>query len=272
MEHIKRDASLPTNERINSVKKWLSAAIKEWEPDFVGIENIQLQKFSPSASQAQVKTFQVLANLQGVLIDTLFEASIDHDLAYSSEWRKYCGINEGDQHRENKKKAAQEKVKLWYNQDCTQDEADAICIGKYFAHLLKNNKSTWGEDISIQLKDVIESTEVLKKLAGEKLRGKVAFQISKILKKLEDELTLFNSTRVEIIKKYSQTDENGELIADEEGNVKLKEESIEDFNKEIVELLNMEIKIDANKIAIEDIENIDFTPAEMTLLMPLIEE
>jgi hypothetical protein len=34
----------------------------------------------------------------------------------------------------------------------------------------------------------------------------------------------------------------------------------------------MEIKIDANKIAIEDIENIDFTPAEMTLLMPLIEE
>ncbi len=143
----KTDASLPTNERINSVKKWLSAAIKEWEPDFVGIENIQLQKFSPSASQAQVKTFQVLANLQGVLIDTLFEASIDHDLAYSSEWRKYCGINEGDQHRENKKKAAQEKVKLWYNQDCTQDEADAICIGKYFAHLLKNNKSTWGEDI-----------------------------------------------------------------------------------------------------------------------------
>jgi len=126
--------------------------------------------------------------------------------------------------------------------------------------------------ISIQLKDVIESTEVLKKLAGEKLRGKVAFQISKILKKLEDELTLFNSTRVEIIKKYSQTDENGELIADEEGNVKLKEESIEDFNKEIIELLNMEIKIDANKIAIEDIENIDFTPAEMTLLMPLIEE
>lgn len=126
--------------------------------------------------------------------------------------------------------------------------------------------------INIQLKDVIESTEVLKKLAGEKLRGKVAFQISKILKRLEDELTLFNSTRVEIIKKYSQTDENGELIADEEGNVKLKEEAIEDFNKEIVELLNMEIKIDANKIAIEDIENIDFTPAEMTLLMPLIEE
>ena len=30
---------------------------------------------------------------------------------------------------------------------CTQDEADAICIGKYFVHILKKNKSNWGEDI-----------------------------------------------------------------------------------------------------------------------------
>ena len=140
------DNTLSTEERINQIKQWLKAALEEWEPDFVGLENIQLQKFGPNASQAQVKTFQILANLQGVLIDTLFEASVDHDLVYASEWRSYCGVNEGNQQRENKKKLAQEKVKLWYNQNCTQDEADAICIGKYFAHLLKNNKSTWGED------------------------------------------------------------------------------------------------------------------------------
>lgn len=125
---------------------------------------------------------------------------------------------------------------------------------------------------NMQLKDIIEGTDVLKKLAGQPLRGKVAFQISKILKRLEDELTLFNNTRVDIIKKYSETDENGELIADENGNVKLKEETIAEFNKEITELLNMEIEIDANKIALKDIEDVDFTPAEMTLLMPLIEE
>lgn len=125
---------------------------------------------------------------------------------------------------------------------------------------------------NIQLKDVIEGTDVLKKLAGQPLRGKVAFQISKILKKLEDELTLFNDTRVEIIKKYSQTDENGNLITDENGNVKLNENTIAEFNKEITELLNTEIEINCDKIALKDIENIDFTPAEMTLLMPLIEE
>ena len=142
----KVNKDLPTEQRINEMKKWLAAALAEWEPDFVGLENIQLQQFGKG--QFQVEMYRTLANLQGVLIDTIFEACIDHDLAYSSTWRNYCNVGD-DKGRENKKKAAQEKVKLWYNQDCTQDEADAICIGKYFVHLLKNSKEkfSWGEDI-----------------------------------------------------------------------------------------------------------------------------
>ena len=140
----KINKDLPTERRINEVKKWLAAALNEWEPDFVGLENIQLQSFGHG--QYQVEMYRTLANLQGVLIDTIFEASIDHDLVYSSTWRNYCNVGD-DKGRENKKKAAQEKIKLWYDQDCTQDEADAICIGKYFVHVLKNNKSSWGEDI-----------------------------------------------------------------------------------------------------------------------------
>lgn len=142
---FKTNSSLEPTERINEVKKWLQVAIKEWEPDFIGIENIQLQKYGKGA--VQVKTFQTLANLQGVLLDTAFEASIDHDLAYSNEWRAYCGVSGGDTHRDAQKKAAQAKVKIWYDINCTEDEADAICIGKYFTHILKKNKSTWGEDL-----------------------------------------------------------------------------------------------------------------------------
>ena len=142
---FKTTASLPATERINQVKNWLKVALKEWQPDFVGIENIQLQKYGNKATDVQVKTFQTLANLQGVILDTIFEACIDHDLVYPSEWRSYCGINDGDQHRDPKKKQAQAKVKIWYNMNCTEDEADAICIGKYFCGKIK--KSNWGEEI-----------------------------------------------------------------------------------------------------------------------------
>ena len=143
---FKTNTSLSAVERINQVKQWLKAALKEWEPDFVGIENIQLQKYGTGAAQAQVKTFQTLANLQGVILDTVFEASIDSDLVYPSEWRSYCGIGDGDQHREARKKAAQAKVRIWYDMQCTEDEADAICIGKYFCNKIKVH-STWGEDL-----------------------------------------------------------------------------------------------------------------------------
>lgn len=143
---FKTSASLPATERINQVKHWLKAAIKEWQPDFIGIENIQLQKYGNRDTDVQVKTFQTLANLQGVLLDVIFEACVDHDLVRPSEWRSYCGINDGDSHRDAKKKQAQAKVKVWYDMTCTEDEADAICIGKYFCGKLKT-KITWGEDI-----------------------------------------------------------------------------------------------------------------------------
>ena len=139
----KTDNTKGVTERINEMKYWLQNIIKEVEPDFIGVEDVQLQTFGQG--QPQVKTYNTLSRLQGVILDTIFEACIDHDLAYAVEWRKYCGVGEGTG-RENKKKQAQDKVKLWYDQDCTQDEADAICIGKYFVHKLKHN-SHWGEDI-----------------------------------------------------------------------------------------------------------------------------
>ena len=87
--------------RIHEVKQWLLAALKEWQPDFVGIEGIQLQSFGNN--NFQVETYRVLANLQGVLIDILFEACIDHDLVSVNTWRNYCNVGQGTG-RENKKK------------------------------------------------------------------------------------------------------------------------------------------------------------------------
>ena len=140
---FKVNESLETTERINQVKHWLETAIKEWQPDFVGVEHIQLQTFGAKNSP-QVEMYRVLANLQGVLLDTLFEQNIECGLVYSSAWRKALAVEASG--RENKKKAAQDKVQNWYNIKCTQDEADAICIGKYFT-LNNKTKVSWGEDI-----------------------------------------------------------------------------------------------------------------------------
>lgn len=139
---FKTDGSKEATARIHEVKLWLLAAINEWKPDLIGIEHIQLQSYG-TRGQPQVEMYRVLANLQGVLLDTLFDTGLHYELAYSSSWRRYCGIDEKG--RENKKKQAQDKVKAWYQQNCTQDEADAICLGKYFVN--ETSKVGWGEKL-----------------------------------------------------------------------------------------------------------------------------
>ena len=134
------DAALDATARINQFKLWLDECIFTWKPDAVCVENIQLEK--------NVKMFQTLANLQGVILDYLYENEIPFQLVYASTWRTFLGINERDT-RESAKKKAQSYVQMTCNLKCTQDEADAICIGRYAVnHIQKPRvKINWGEDI-----------------------------------------------------------------------------------------------------------------------------
>ena len=134
------DATKDATARINELQIWLDQAIYTWKPDAVCVENIQLEK--------NVKMFQTLANLQGVICDYLYENDIEYILVYSTEWRTYLGLNRKDD-RENAKKKAQDYVQMTCNLKCTQDEADAICIGRYAVNHIKRKVEdiNWGESI-----------------------------------------------------------------------------------------------------------------------------
>jgi hypothetical protein len=98
----------------------------------------------------------------------------------------------------------------------------------------------------------------------------LALQISRLLKEGEREIQNFNEVRTNLINKYGEKDENGELITDENKNCKILNDKIETFSKELNELVDMEIEINSNKISIADLENMDFTPADMAVLEPFI--
>lgn len=126
-------------ERSNGLKVWLANMIEIWKPDKVALEDIQLQQFGKKESDnvEGVTTFKVLAQLQGVLLDYLYEKKTRNDVVHTGVWRKHCEIKGSS--RSDKKKSAQLKVKEWYDIDTTEDEADAICIGKYSVEVDKKN-------------------------------------------------------------------------------------------------------------------------------------
>lgn len=133
-------------ERLNAVKNWLISMINIWKPDHIAIEDIQLQNkggFDDTGDNViGVTTFKTLAKLQGVVIQTIYEAKIPYTVCMPAVWRKFNKIK--GKSRADKKKSAQILVKDCYDITLTDDAAEAILIGRYACgNLEKYEISSW---------------------------------------------------------------------------------------------------------------------------------
>lgn len=125
--------------------------------------------------------------------------------------------------------------------------------------------------ITVKISDLLNSTETLQKLSQKDFKAKLAWSIARLLKSAEAEIQSFNDTRMNLIKKYGEKDENGEIITDENGNCKIQSGDVDIFGKELNELIESEVEINANKIKMDLLEDIDFTPSDMAVLEPFVE-
>lgn len=122
-------------ERYDAVKKWLNSMILNWQPDIVGLEGIQFQSTSNGKNVMGVTVFETLARLQGILMETCFEEKIQYVICPTNTWRAHCGVK--GKSRDDKKRNMQLLVKKWYDVSVSEDESDAIGIGKYCADSYK---------------------------------------------------------------------------------------------------------------------------------------
>ena len=125
--------------------------------------------------------------------------------------------------------------------------------------------------IKIKLGDLVNSTEVLQKLSQTELKAKLSWSVTKLLKAADKEMQDFNEARMNLIRKYGEKDENGELIMDQNKNCKIPEAGLQEFSAELNELMETEIEINVNPLNIDGLEDKEFTPAEMAILEPFID-
>ena len=114
-------------ERSIQVKQWMISLIDQYQIDFIGIEGIQYQK------EAGVTTFETLAHLQGILAAACVEEKKQYKIIATNTWRNYCGVQ--GRTRVDRKRSMQMLVKQWFGINASDDECDAIGIGKYFCDL-----------------------------------------------------------------------------------------------------------------------------------------
>lgn len=127
--------------------------------------------------------------------------------------------------------------------------------------------------IELTVNELLNSQEILKELAQQPMRARVSYAVARIIRDVENEMGVFDTTRQEILKKYCVKDENGEMKINEDGNVTIQDDKINDYNQEIKELLDSTIILStARKLTIDEIENMELTPSEIYILNCFIDE
>lgn len=126
--------------------------------------------------------------------------------------------------------------------------------------------------IIMTIRDLLNIIPVLKELLEKPFKGAIAFKLARLVRELDKESSLFEFSRQKIAEKYGLRDENNNLIADEEGNIKLQQDKINLCNEEMMNLLNTEITISADKIPMSAFEDIEITPAQAIIISSLIED
>lgn len=125
--------------------------------------------------------------------------------------------------------------------------------------------------IRVKLDSLISSVEALQKLSQTEMKARLAWQVTRLLKAADAEIQQFNETRMNLIKKYGEKDENGEIVVDDKNNCKIAEDKVSDFTKELTDLAESEVEINANMIKIDDLDALEFKPAEMSALEQFID-
>lgn len=128
--------------------------------------------------------------------------------------------------------------------------------------------------MKITIRKILNDTNSLAVISQKQLPIKVSYAIAKNIKKLENELKIYNEERQKLIDKYCIKDEEGNNVIDENNNLKIADEHLDNWNKEINELMDIEVDIDIHKFNLDSLMNgnYDMTPAELMIIDYMIEE
>lgn len=121
----------------------------------------------------------------------------------------------------------------------------------------------------MRLEEIINLYYNLHTLLDKEMKAVLAFKLTRIIKKLEEEVKLYEEQKNKILEKYCI--EGEEFIKDGKVNAKPGEE--QNLMNELNELINTNIDIELNKISIAELESLDTMTLDLMIkIEKIIEE
>ena len=127
--------------------------------------------------------------------------------------------------------------------------------------------------MTIKMEQLINARNDLGFFASINLPLKGAYKLTKIKKAVEEEYDYYAEKFQEIIDKYAQRDENGEIIfSEDKERIMLDEDKLDECNDALIELQQLDVEIDTYGLCIEDLgDDVECTPEQLESLMIFME-
>lgn len=110
-----------TNSNLTENREFFLSLLEQYKPDLVLIEEITFQR--------NVKTFQTLAQVQGIYLEAAYQAGVAIETVYPSSWRSKNRIK-ASKRVEAKREAKELASELFPDHKFTQDSAEAAMIAR----------------------------------------------------------------------------------------------------------------------------------------------
>lgn len=131
-------------ERLHKIREKVAQLIADYDINELAFEDIQLQNNVVN----NVQTFKTLAEVFGVIWELAIMLEIPSTAVLAGTWKSTLGI--AGKNRPEQKRNAQAFAQARYNIKCTQDEADALCIG---THMLIKHGLTEKPTVKTKVED-----------------------------------------------------------------------------------------------------------------------
>ncbi len=124
----------------------------------------------------------------------------------------------------------------------------------------------------MKMYEILELPNLYNSIKDAKLPLKTTYKFARLMRRVEEELSFYQTKFSEIVKEYGVT-ENGQLKISPDGNsIAIIPGKENECNMKIQELRNLEIEISGITFTIEELAGLDISISEMASLMSLIEE
>jgi hypothetical protein len=123
----------------------------------------------------------------------------------------------------------------------------------------------------MKLSTITPLYNTLQTLSEKELPIRLSYKISKLLQSLSQDKEFYSEKFKNIVLKYAERDEKGEMIFVGE-DVKIQPEFISSAEKELEELDEIEVTDIGVKFTLNELECLEMRPIDLQPLLPFIEE